>query len=37
MGHESITTTQKYLHPETSGVAEVVNKRNQRHGLQLVA
>jgi integrase len=37
LGHESITTTQKYLHPETSGVADVVNKRNQRTQLQLVA
>jgi integrase len=37
MGHESIATTQKYLHPETSNVADIVNRRNiRKSSLQLV-
>jgi integrase/recombinase XerC len=28
LGHESVTTTQKYLHPALKGIAEVVNQRN---------
>ncbi len=28
LGHESVTTTQKYLHPELKDIAETVNARN---------
>jgi hypothetical protein len=28
LGHESVTTTQKYLHPELKDIAETVNERN---------
>lgn len=36
MGHESLSTTMKYLHPDTSKAAETVNGRNRRKTLQLV-
>ena len=29
LGHESVTTTQKYLHPALKNIAEVVNQRNK--------
>jgi integrase len=35
LGHASITTTQKYLHPSTSDAAEVMNRHN-RNKLQIV-
>ncbi len=28
LGHRSVTTTQRYLHPEIKGIAEIVNERN---------
>jgi integrase len=28
LGHESVTTTQKYLHPSQKGISEIVNQRN---------
>jgi site-specific recombinase XerD len=28
LGHESVTTTQKYLHPALKNLAEIVNQRN---------
>jgi integrase len=28
LGHESVTTTQKYLHPSLKNIADVVNERN---------
>jgi integrase/recombinase XerD len=34
MGHEDIKTTMKYLHPDTSGAAAVVNRRNHSKSLQ---
>lgn len=34
LGHESLTTTQRYLHPELKGMAELVNCRNTEHAKQ---
>jgi hypothetical protein len=28
MGHESLTTTMKYLHPETANIKAVIDQRN---------
>lgn len=36
MGHEDIKTTMKYLHPDTSGAAAVVNRRNHSKSLHLL-
>jgi integrase len=36
MDHESISTTQKYLHPEIHGAAEIINKRNRKTALHIV-
>ena len=30
LGHHSLSTTQKYLHPEVQKAAEIVNKRNRK-------
>jgi hypothetical protein len=35
-GHEDVKTTMKYLHPNTSGSAAVVNQRNQSESLHLL-
>jgi integrase len=32
MGHASITTTQKYLHPSTADAAEFINRHNRNKG-----
>lgn len=31
LGHESITTTQRYLHPELKDVAQLINERNRKN------
>lgn len=31
LGHESPTTTARYVHPELKGIAEVVNQRNNNN------
>jgi integrase len=36
MGHEDVKTTMKYLHPDTSGSAAVVNQRNHSKLLHLL-
>jgi site-specific recombinase XerD len=36
LGHDDIKTTAKYLHPDTSGSAAVVNKRNRSKSLHLL-
>jgi integrase len=36
MGHTDVKTTMKYLHPDTSGAAEVVNQRNRTKSLHLL-
>jgi integrase len=36
MGHEDVKTTMKYLHPDTSGSAAVVNQRNRSKSLHLL-
>ena len=30
MGHESLTTTMGYLHPETAAIKAVIDRRNQQ-------
>ena len=36
LGHTSIATTQKYLHPGIKGAADVINRRNSHKGLSIV-
>jgi len=36
MGHEDVKTTMKYLHPNTSASAAVVNQRNHSKSLHLL-
>jgi site-specific recombinase XerD len=37
MGHEDLKTTMKYLHPDTSHAAAMVNKRNRLKTLHLLS
>jgi integrase len=37
LGHESVTTTQKYLHPALKNIAEVVNQRNKGRAAEAAA
>jgi hypothetical protein len=30
MGHESLTTTMGYLHPETAAIKAVIDRRNEQ-------
>ncbi len=34
LGHQSVTTTQRYLHPELKDIAELVNQRNSDNAKQ---
>ena len=36
MGHTDVKTTMKYLHPDTSGAASIVNQRNRSKSLHLL-
>jgi hypothetical protein len=36
MGHYSLGTTMKYLHPKTPGATDAVNRRNAARGLHIV-
>jgi hypothetical protein len=36
LGHEDAKTTMKYLHPDTSGSAAIVNQRNHAKSLHLL-
>jgi site-specific recombinase XerD len=36
LGHEDAKTTMRYLHPDTSGVASIVNQRNCSRSLSLL-
>jgi integrase len=36
LGHEDAKTTMKYLHPDTSGAASIVNQRNRSKSLHLL-
>ena len=37
MGHESLSTTMKYLHPETAQIKVIIDRRNQRNEVILAA
>ena len=37
LGHESVTTTQKYLHPSQKNIAEIVNQRNMGRAAEAAA
>jgi integrase len=37
MGHESLTTTMKYLHPETSNIKIIIDRRNLRKSAEAKA
>lgn len=37
LGHGDIKTTMRYLHPDTSGTADIVNRRNKSKSTHLVS
>lgn len=36
LGHESVTTTQRYLHPDVKGIAALINERNNSNANEVL-